>query len=82
MSNQALKKDAQMSAKNQSNYNPYYLTMQISSINSPLEQRMLQRKIKRSKMVRRRQMIKNIASWTVGIMAMLMLWIVTTGIAG
>lgn len=77
-----IKKDAQMSAKNHINYNSNYLTMQIASINSPLEERMLQRKIKRSKMVRRREMAKNIVSYSIGAMALLSLWIVMTGLYG
>lgn len=75
----AIKNNAPEGAKNQSNYNPYYLTMQISAVNSPLEERMLQRKIKRSKMIRRRELAKQIARYTFGIGMLIVLWIVMTG---
>lgn len=80
--NEAIKKDARESAKNQDNYNPYYMTMQIKNFNDPFYQRQLERKIRRSKMIRRRELIKRAIRYTIGFGTLALLWIFATGIAG
>lgn len=80
--NEAIKKDAHESAKEHNNYNPYYMTMQIKNFNDPFYQRQLERKIRRSKMIRRRELIKRAIRYTIGFGTLALLWIFATGIAG
>ena len=80
--NTVIKKDAQMSAHNHNNYNPYYLTMQISNYNDPFYKRQLQRRIRRSEMIRRRELVKRVFRYTIGFGTVALLWIVTTGLGG
>ena len=82
MSTQAIKKDAPESAKNHNHNSTYMMTMQIRNYNDPFYQRQLQRKIKRQKAARRKQLAKDIASWTFGMAAVAALWIVMTGMWG
>lgn len=77
-----IKKNAQTGAQEQLNYNSKYLTMQLRDYNDPFYQRQLQRRIKRHKAQKRRELIGNIASWTAGLGMLAIFWIAMTGVWG
>ena len=74
-----IKKNAPEGAQEQFDYSTKYLTMQIRDYNDPFYKRQLQRRIKREKMIRRREIFGRVVRYTFGSAAVLALWIVMTG---
>ena len=76
-----IKKDAQMSAKNHNYNNTMFLTMQIKDFNTPLSERQLQRRLKRQKRIRRKELIARIARYVFGFAMIYVCWVAITGLS-
>ena len=75
----AIKKDA-IKGANEHNYDTTkYLTMQLRAYNDPLSDKQIERRRKRARRIRRKELIKQIACYTFGSVVMIALWIVVTG---